>query len=239
MRGVRRHWGVLFAAWMSVAGSLAAAEKPNIVFILADDWGMGDIGCYGGDRGKIDTPNMDRLAARGMLFTDAHSTSAVCTPTRYSVLTGRYSWRSTMKKGVLNGYSRPLIRPGRETVASMLKSADYHTACVGKWHLGLGMATRDGKPAEVKATTVEELATKCNVDWKGRITGGPLAVGFDYFWGFSASLDMPPYIWIENDRFVGECTTIKAFRPPRRPGPAQADFEAVDVLPTLAKKAVG
>jgi len=208
-------------ALVTVLVMLAAAtsaEKPNIIYILADDWGLGDVKTYGGDRCKIDTPNMDRLAAQGMKFMDAHSTSAVCTPTRYSVLTGRYNWRSIKKKGVLNGYSPALIEPGRETVSSMLKKQGYTTGMIGKWHLGMDF------PKKGRGDT----------DWKGVIRNGPNAVGFDYFWGISASLDMPPYIWIENDRFVGECTTTKAF--PRK-GPAHADFEAEDVLPTLAEKA--
>jgi arylsulfatase A len=222
---------------LTALGLAAVADgSPNIVFILADDWGMGDIKFYGGDRCKIDTPNMDRLAGKGMIFMDAHSSSSVCTPTRYSVLTGRYNWRSKMKQGVLFGFSPALIEPQRETVASMLKTAGYHTACIGKWHLGMGLPTTDGKPAKCSAKTVEELETNCNVDWKGQIQNSPVSVGFHYYWGISASLDMPPYIWIENDRFVGECTTIKAFH---RPGPAHADFEDVDVLPTLVEKATG
>ena len=208
--------------------------RPNIIFIMADDWGIGDVKTYGGDRCKIDTPNMDQLAKDGMKFMDAHSSSSVCTPTRYGVLTGRYNWRSRMKSGVLGGFSTALIEPGRETVASFLKKNGYTTACVGKWHLGMDFPTTDGKPARSKAKRVEELKSKCNVDWKGRIERGPNSVGFDYYWGISASLDMPPYIWIENDRFVGECTAIKAFH---RPGPSHADFEDYDVLPTLAKKA--
>lgn len=214
---------------------LLAAAKPNIVFILADDWGRGDIKAYGGDQCQIETPHMDQLARDGMLFTDAHSTSAVCTPTRYSVLTGRYNWRSRLKSGVFNGFSQALIEPGRETVASFLKANGYATAMIGKSHLGMDLPTTDGKPAKCSAKKVEELETKCNVDWSGKITNGPNAVGFDYFWGFTASLDMPPYIWVHNDRFVGKPTTIKAFH---RPGPAHADFEDYDVLPTLAEKTV-
>ena len=212
---------------VAAAFSCHAADRPNIIFILADDWGLGDVKAYGGDRCKIDTPNMDRLAQDGMKFTDAHSSSSVCTPTRYGVLTGRYNWRSRLKRGVLQGYSPPLIESGRETVPSFLKKNGYHTAMVGKWHLGMDFPTTDGKPARSTAKKSEQIATLCNVDWKGMIKNAPNSIGFDFFWGISASLDMPPYIWIENDRFVGECTTIKAFH---RPGPAHADFEDYDVL---------
>jgi arylsulfatase A len=157
-----------------------------------------------------------------MIFTDAHSGSSVCTPTRYGVLTGCYSWRTRLKRGVLNGYSPHLIEKGRVTVASMLKNKGYNTACIGKWHLGMDMPTKDGKNPNAK-----------NVDWNGTIKNSPTSNGFDYFYGISASLDMHPYIYIENDRFVGECTTQKAFR---RKGPSHKDFEAVDVLPTIGKK---
>ncbi len=116
---------------------MSAPQNPNIIFIMADDMGYGDVGCYN-PQSKIPTPNMDRLAHEGMRFTDAHSPSAVCTPTRYGVLTGRYCWRSALKSSVLFGYEPPLIEPERLTAASMLKAAGYHTACIGKWHLGLG-----------------------------------------------------------------------------------------------------
>ena len=204
----------------------ASSTPPNIIFILADDWGLGDVKTYGGDRCKIDTPHMDRLAETGMKFNDAHSSSAVCTPTRYSVLTGRYNWRSRLKQIVLWGFSPPLIEPGRETVASMLQKNGYTTCMLGKWHLGMDMPTTDEK-APTK--------TGDNVDWKAKIANGPNSIGFDYFYGISASLDMPPYIWIENERFVGECTTEKKFL---RKGVAHADFEAVDVLPVITEKAV-
>ena len=109
----------------------APAPLPNIVFILADDMGYGDIGALNPDS-KIPTPNMDRIAAEGMHFTDAHSYSGVCTPTRYGILTGRYTFRTRLASGVLGGHDVPLIEPGRETVASLLGRAGYHTACVGK-----------------------------------------------------------------------------------------------------------
>ena len=207
--------------------AVQAASKPNIIYILADDLGYGDVQALNPEHGKIPTPGMDRLAAEGMVFTDAHSNSSVCTPTRYGVLTGRYSWRTFKQSGVLFGFDQPLIAPDRLTVAGFLKEQGYKTAIVGKWHLGLGLSKPDGTPTKGKAAPID------GVDWKARIKGGPVDLGFDYWYGISASLDMPPYIWIENDRFIGECTTMKAFH---RRGPAHADFEAVDVLDTIGNK---
>ena len=216
----------------------AAVDKPNVVFILADDWGIGDVKCFGGDRCRIATPHMDALAREGMMFTDAHSSSSVCTPTRYSILTGRYNWRSRLKRGVLYGFDEHLIDDKRVTVARFLKDNGYVTGCVGKWHLGLDMQTRDGERPFSRMKSIDHDKpidpSKCNVDWKAKIKNGPVSVGFDYFYGIAASLDMPPYIWIHNDRFVGECTTVKAFH---RSGPAHKDFVDYDVLPTITEKA--
>ena len=156
--------------------------QPNIVFILADDMGYGDLGCYNPDS-KIPTPNMDKLASQGMRFTDAHSPSAVCSPTRYGVLTGRYAWRSRLKKGVLWGYATSLIEDGRTTVASTLKQHGYTTGCVGKWHLGF----QNGDPVD----------RENQVDYNQLLQPGPVTLGFDYFYGIPASLDMDPYIFIE------------------------------------------
>ncbi|MFP4054034.1 MAG: sulfatase family protein [Phycisphaerae bacterium] len=171
-------------------------EKPNIVYIMADDMGYGDPGCYGAE--KIPTPNMDRLASEGMRFTDAHSSSAVCTPSRYSVLTGRYCWRTHLKRGVLGGLSYPLIDPARLTIAGLLKQQGYATAAVGKWHVGLGWQTREGV-----SHIVHDWEDDGEVDFNRRIVNGPVDVGFDYFFGIAGSLDMPPYCFIENDRTVG------------------------------------
>jgi len=213
------------ALHLSSAREAAASQdqKPNIVYILADDMGYGDVSALNPES-KIATPNIDRLAHEGMIFTDAHAGSAVCTPTRYGILTGRYCWRSRLKRGVLFGFSPHLVETGRMTVASLLKASGYDTACIGKWHLGMDMPTTDGMEAAAG-----------NVDWQGVIRNGPTSNGFDYFFGISASLDMPPYIYIENDRFVGVCTTHKAWH---RRGPAHEDFEAVDVLPEISRKAV-
>src|ERR1043165_4696534 len=154
---------------------------PNIVFLLADDLGYGDPGCYNKES-LIPTRHMDRLAAQGMRFTDAHTPSGVCTPTRYGIMTGRYCWRSSLKKGVLNGYSPLLIEPGRMTVASLLRMLGYRTGCIGKWHLGLG--------------------NEKQTDYAKLLKPGPNAVGFDYFFGIPASLDMTPYVYIENEKVV-------------------------------------
>ena len=166
--------------------------KPNIVLIMADDMGYGDVGCYN-PKSKIPTPNMDKLAARGMRFTDAHSPSAVCSPTRYGVLTGRFCWRTRLKQGVLGGYSPPLIESSRLTLASMLKQQGYATACIGKWHIGANFHDKNGHPV-----TREE-----RIDFSKPISGGPHALGFDYAW-FTAGCGTcaPPYGFIENDRCV-------------------------------------
>jgi len=210
------------------AKDVCIAKQPNIIYILADDLGYGDVQCLNPERGKIETPHMDQLAAQGMVFTDAHSSSSVCTPTRYGILTGRYNWRTRLQKHVLTGYSEPLIAKDRLTVAGLLKEQGYNTAAIGKWHLGLSMPTTDGKTAKGNGS---------NVDWKGVISDSPVHHGFDYFYGISASLDMHPYIYIENDRFVGECTVRKNFWK-NREGLAHADFEAVDVLPEIGRKTV-
>jgi len=158
---------------------------PNIVYILTDDMGYGDVSVFN-EHAVWKTVHMDELAKEGMIFTDAHSSSAVCTPSRYGILTGRYSWRSRLKKGVLWSWDKPLIRSGRMTVGSLLQKHGYTTACVGKWHLGLGWQYADNNPD--------------SVDFSKPILDGPVTRGFDYFYGITASLDIPPYVYIHNDR---------------------------------------
>lgn len=211
-------------------------NAPNIVLILADDLGYGDLSCLNPDS-KIQTPNMDRLASEGMTFTDAHSPSSVCTPTRYGVLTGRYCWRSRLKSFVLLGYDRPLIEPNRMTVASLLKEHGYATAAVGKWHLGLGWQLNGGQPLPEK----DQIPEDPGIDYARPIQGGPLALGFDYFFGISASLDMAPYCYLENDRATmvpTEPTKGKPFPENWRPGLKSDDFQHNEVLPKLAEKAI-
>jgi len=211
-------------------GAGVAATPPNIVYILCDDLGYGDVKAFNPE-GKIATPNIDRLAAAGMSFTDAHGSSSVCTPTRYGILTGRYNWRSRLQSGVLNGLSPHLIEDGRLTVPKFLHEHGYDTACIGKWHLGMDW------PRKVAGKSGDGLnGNGWNVDYARKIANGPTAVGFDYYFGISASLDMPPFTFIENDAVTVVPTVEKTWV---RKGPAAADFEAVDVLPALTKKAIG
>ncbi len=219
------------------------AARPNIIFLMADDMGYGDPGSYNSDS-KIPTPNMDRLASEGLRFTDAHSPSAVCTPTRYGVLTGRYAWRSRLKSGVLSGYSPSLIEPGRMTVASLLKQNGYRTAGVGKWHLGLDWATKQ-KPEDnpMLESSNFDKPEGLEVDFSKPVENGPTTVGFDYFYGIPASLDMAPYVYVENDRTteLADARTegIRDGGVFWRAGEKSPSFEFIDVLPHLTNKAVG
>eukprot|EP01035_Chromulina_nebulosa_P013230 gene13230-biopygen11218 len=192
-----------FAATLCAGAASAPVGAPNIIYILTDDLGAGDVRCFN-PQGKIATPHLDALAARGVMFTEAHSSSAVCTPTRYNILTGRYNWRSTLKQGVLGGFSPPLLEPGRLTVAEFLRQQGYHTAMIGKWHLGLDWARRartegDEPAPKKKAKTKAGAAAPAeddpgsDIDFTQPFGRGPTTVGFDEFFGISASLDMPPY----------------------------------------------
>lgn len=212
-----------------------AADRPNMIFILADDQGFGDVGALNPDA-KIPTPNIDRIAREGMALTDAHTSSSVCTPTRYSVLTGRYHWRTHLQRGVLGGYSKPLISPGRLTIASLLKQQGYSTGAIGKWHLGWDWPLKGGGTADDGGNFSTAYKDGWNVDYEAEIKNGPNDLGFDYFFGISASLDMPPYVFVRNRVPTEQPTVEKTFL---RKGPAGAKFEAVDVLPTLADEAVG
>lgn len=204
--------------------SNAQSSRPNIIYILADDMGYGDASCLN-KNSRLHTANIDKIAAAGMRFTDAHSNSAVCTPTRYGILTGRYAWRTSLQSGVLWSYDMPLIEKGRTTVASLLKQKGYETACIGKWHLGLGW----------------QKGTDGKVDFSKEITEGPNQNGFNYFYGITASLDIPPYFYIENNKITATSiysiagTSGKGFW---RPGPIGNDFKHEEVLPHLTNKAV-
>ena len=217
-----------------------ATPRPNIVFILADDLGNGDLGCYDKES-KIPTPNLDALAAGGMRFTNAHRPSSVSTPTRYGVLTGRYCWRTWLKKSVLDGFDPPLIEPERLTVASMLRKQGYATACIGKWHLGMNWPQNTGHRMGVRDQRCG-FRPGYDVNYRRPTFGRPNDVGFDFFFGISASLDMSPYCYIENRRTVG----IPDIRAPLNrslvmnqvAGVKTKDFRLEDVLSKTTEKAI-
>ena len=228
--------------------------KPNVIYILADDWGYGDVSVLN-SQSKIKTPNTDHLARQGIYFTDAHSSSAVCTPTRYGILTGRYNWRSNLKKSVLNGYSGNLIEPERKTVATFLKENGYNTAYIGKWHLGWDWQTIDGKKARQYTAKKSQKDFKYprdvngkelwdNVDYSKKVLNGPTTHGFDYSYGHSGSLDMAPYVYIEND--VPTCLPNRITESKNkdgkgswwRKGPTARDFEHAAVLPNFTRRGV-
>jgi arylsulfatase A len=223
---------VLAIAIRDESPAVAQSSRPNIVYILADDLGYGDVQAFNPQNGKIKTPNLDRLATQGMMFRDAHSGSSVCSPTRYGLLTGRYSWRTKMQSGVLNGFSPPLLTRDRLTVPALLKQQGYTTACVGKWHLGMDWPKSPGTSFDPYGKVVPALS---DINWAGSIANGPTSIGFDYYFGISASLDMPPYVFIENDKVTAVPTTEKKWI---RSGPAAEDFEAIDVLPRLTNRSI-
>lgn len=218
----RRAFSSLALSGLGAASLLRAQNAlPNIVLIMADDLGYGDAGCYNRDA-KFRTPHIDRIAREGVRFTDAHSPSAVCTPTRYGLMTGRYCWRSRMKQGVLNGWSPNLIEEGRETLATLAKRRNYATGGFGKWHLGLGTADKTDYEIEQRPS--------------------PNDHGFDEYFGIPASLDMPPYLFFHNRRAIELPTSTigDSGAPPRgafwRGGPIAPSFKMEDVLPKCTDK---
>jgi len=224
-------WGTVAAALPWEAWSTDAKHRlPNVVFILADDMGYGDLGCQNPDS-KIPTPNLDRLAGEGLRCTDAHAPASVCSPTRYGILTGRYCWRSRLKSSVLWSWDPPLIEQGRLTAPAMLKKHGYHTACIGKWHLGWNWPfIKDVDKARNKAVPSDAL------DWSQPITGGPTALGFDYYFGDDVP-NFPPYVFIENDHTLGAPTEQKPGAMFGSPGPMLPGWKLEAVMPAITRKA--
>lgn len=200
----------------------AAPTRPNVVVVLCDDLGYGDVGAFW-KQAKMATPRLDQIARQGMRFTDAHSPSSLCTPTRYGLLTGRYCWRTKLKQGVLQGYSPALIEPGRKTLAALLAENGYRTGGFGKWHLGLGSAEK--------------------VDYSQPFSPSPVDFGFQEYFGIPASLDMPPYVFIENNRCLEQPTATTPDNgevrrgPYWRGGPIAPSFRMEDVLPKITERA--
>ena len=220
----------LLALWACTLGYVdvqsMAADKPNVILVMADDLGIGDISPTN-PKCKIATPRLQQLADDGMTFLDAHTTSSVCTPTRYGLLTGRYNWRSRLSRGVLNGRSDHLIPAERATVGHLLRDAGYHTAMIGKWHLGWDWHKEDK-----------------SIDFSKPVVNGPNINGFDYYYGHCGSLDMPPYVWVDTGRVTAvpdreEGVTAK--EDPYgwyREGPIGPDFHIPEVLPHLFDKSI-
>jgi arylsulfatase A-like enzyme len=214
--------------------TLVQAERPNVVIILADDQGYGDFAANN-PQSKIPTPHLDALAQSGIRFTDGHTTSGVCTPSRYSLLTGRYHWRSRLQAGVLGGFSPPLIAKDRLTIAGLLKDQGYATACFGKWHLGLGWPLVQGGMADDGGDYSNENKKARQIAYDQDLLDSPLDHGFEHFFGISASLDMAPFVWIQNRRVTEIPSATKTWI---RTGPAGPKFEAVDVLPSVVNHAI-
>ncbi len=216
----------------ATSADFADSGKPNVVIILADDLGIGDVSSFN-ENSAWETPNIDKLAARGRSFTDAHTSAALCTPTRYGILTGRYSWRTTLKKSGYDGYSNPLIDNDRFTIAELFRDHGYNTSLIGKWHLGLSWQFQGKK--EVRF----DDKTRRVIDFSKPISNGPEEHGFMYSYGTMASLSSPPFVYVENSQptSIPEETSVnydeKAFW---RKGPLGKDFKHANTLPNLANR---
>lgn len=251
---------LILACHLLIAHSALAAPPdnpdtpPNIVIILADDLGWGDLHANNPDRGRIPTPHMDRLASQGMRFTDAHSSSGCCSPSRYTLLTGRYHWRTTLQSGIVPVWGPPLLPADRLNIASLAKSHNYATACIGKWHLGRSWPITPaqkplftgfgGKPGGGGEVTIEATDAHHNA-WREvfsqPIPNGPTTRGFDLYFGTDVP-NWPPYCFIENDRTIGIPSELL---PPEKlvknqasiQGPALPDWQLENILPTLTDRA--
>jgi arylsulfatase A len=246
-------WMKPFATLWALVGiaaastSLFAADRPNIVILYADDMGYGDLGAQN-PHSKIPTPHLDGLAREGTRFTDAHSSSGVCTPSRYALLHGRYHWRKF--HGIVNSFDQPVLDDQRTTLAELLKARGYRTACIGKWHLGWNwQAIRKSEAGATVARNAKNGKGNRGLppeafDWTKPVPGGPLAHGFDYYFGDDVP-NFPPYAWIENDKVITQPTVMLTTTArtaegswEARPGPSVRDWDFWAVMPTLTEKAV-
>lgn len=210
---------------------------PNIIFILADDMGYGDVSCLN-DESKIHTPHINRMAREGIVFTDAHASSSVCTPSRYSILTGRYAWRGKLQRGVLGPLEAPLIENDILTLPQFLKSNGYHTACIGKWHLGMSWPFRNPRTIAGMEWSGKDIVEAANdIDFSQAIENGPTARGFDYYFGVDVP-NFPPYCFIEGNRTLGVPNKPKPESMFGTPGPMVEGWNLEEILPQLTRKAV-
>lgn len=238
----------LTVAWLVSHCSATAfgQSRPNVMVIYADDLGYGDIGDRSAET-KIPTPHLDSLAAAGMRFTDAHSSSGICSPSRYALLTGTYHWRR--QYGIVNSFGPPFFNEGETTLPGLLREAGYATACIGKWHLGWDWKFNGPPSGEVTTSwgKKQNVYLPEDVNWARPVDGGPLARGFDYYFG-DGTINFPPYAWVENDRLVTVPTEmmdsdsvgypVKEGRWEFRAGPKVAGWNPYEVLPTLAERGV-
>ena len=212
----------------------AAPKQPNILFIFSDDHAFAAISAYNDPRHLVQTPNIDRLAREGTRFTDAHAPTSVCSPTRYAILTGRYSWRTQLQRGVLGPWNPPLIAKDRLTVGKLLQQHGYVTACIGKWHLGLTYPTTDGQTPSAGAKN-----PMSNVDFTKPIGDAPTTRGFDHYFGTIVP-NYPPYCFVEDDHTVGIPSVREGTREEQFniPGPMLPGWKLVNILPELTRHAV-
>lgn len=251
---------ILLLISMACVDAAEKLDRPNILVILADDLGYGDVQCYNPERGKIPTPGIDKLATQGMRFTDGHSSSGVCSPSRYALLTGRYHWRSRLQHGIVNVFGAPLIAPERMTIGTLAKQNGYRTAAIGKWHLGWDWPVSDdqrkllhapgkkgagddeaapdakqgAEPSAAQLAAWREIFSK-------PITGGPTTRGFDSYFGTDVP-NWPPYCFIENDRTLGVPSeflprALMGNNMASQQGPALKDWKLEEILPTLGERA--
>jgi arylsulfatase A-like enzyme len=220
-------------------------NQPNILIIYADDMGYGDLNCQN-PNSKIPTPNLDKLASEGMRFTDAHSSSGICSPSRYALLTGTYHWRR--QHGIVGAFGKPFFEDRDITLPQILKSKGYTTACIGKWHLGWDWEFKNVPSGEVMQWgAIRKFYRPKDIDWSKPIKGGPLDRGFDYYFG-DGTINFPPYAWVENDRVIKAPTEemdinnvgfeTKEGEWEFRPGPKVKGWNPYNVLPILSKKTV-
>jgi len=222
----------------------AATPKPNVLILYADDLGYGDLGCYN-PASKIPTPNLDQLAAQGMRFTDAHSSSGICTPSRYALLTGRYHWRDF--HGIVNAFGASIFKPDQLTLPKMLQAEGYATACIGKWHLGWdwdAIKKPGAKPRGEEGRS--QVWGPEAFDWSKPIPDGPLAHGFDHYFGDTV-INFPPYCWIEDDKVVSPPDTLMdttKWKPIKegnwecRPGPMITGWDPYQNIPETTRRGV-
>ena len=222
-------------AALSPSQPVAANQPPNVVILYADDMGVADVS-YGDEKARIQTPNIDRLARQGMTFTDGHSSSGICTPSRFAMLTGQHHWRRF--HGIVGAFGGTVFKDGEFTIAKMFREKGYRTGCFGKWHLGW-----DFDAIRKPGVTKKDWPKPESYDWTRRFPGGPLERGFDHYFG-DGTINFPPYCWIEGDRFLTIPTKPVIKSQPLagagsfRPGPMAESWNPYDILPTITGKTV-